>query len=87
MVTEVLNKISVIRQNLVIICATRGGLKSGGAFHQKLVIICATRVGANLGFLAFTISVLRQKVVIICATRAGANLCVLAFKSGYYIKN
>ena len=50
MVTEVLNKISVLSQNLVIICATRAGVKSGGAFHQKLVIIFATRVGANLGF-------------------------------------
>ena len=79
-VAEVLHKISVLRQQLVIIFATRAEAKSGGAFRQKLVIICATRVGANLGVLAFKISVLRQKVVIICATRAGANLRVLVLK-------
>ena len=85
--TEVLHKISVLRKKLVINCASRAGVKSDGVFRQKLVIICATRVGANLGVLAFKISVLRQKVVIICATRAGANLRVLAFKSWYYVKN
>ena len=37
-------------------------------------------VGANLGILAFKISVLRQKLVIMCATRAGEILSILAFK-------
>ena len=49
MVTEVLHKISVLRQQLVIIFATRAEAKSGGAFHQNLVIICATRAGRNIG--------------------------------------
>ena len=44
-----------------------------------MVIICATRAAADLGLLAFKISVLRQKLVI-CATRAGAILGELVFK-------
>ena len=36
--------------------------------------------GANLGVLAFKISVLRQKLVIIFTTCAGAKLGVLGFK-------
>ena len=53
MVTEVLHKISVLRQNLVIICATHAGAKLDvlafkiSGLRQKLVIICATRAGAN----------------------------------------
>ena len=49
-------KISVLRQKLVIICATRAGANLGilaakiSVFRPKLVIICATRAGANLGF-------------------------------------
>ena len=38
--------------------------------------ICVTRDEANLGVLAFKISVLRQKLIIICATHAGLNLDV-----------
>ena len=42
-------KISILRQKLVIICATRAGANLGvlvfksSALRQKLVIICATR--------------------------------------------
>ena len=35
---------------------------------------------ADLGVLAYKISVLTQKLVILCATSAGANLDNLAFK-------
>ena len=46
--------ISVLRQRLVIICATRAGAYLGvlalkiSALRQKLVIICDTLSGANL---------------------------------------
>ena len=45
--------------------------------HSFNSLSCA---GANLGVLAFKISVLRQKLVIICATRAGAKFGILAFQ-------
>ena len=46
-------KIGVLRQKLVIICATRSGAKLGvlefkiSVLSQKLVITFATRAGAN----------------------------------------
>ena len=49
-------KISVLRQKLVIICATRPGAILGvleckiRVLGQKLVIICATHAGSNLHF-------------------------------------
>ena len=58
-------QISVLRQNLVIICASRAGANLGvlafkiRVLRQKLVIICATRAGANFRVLAFKVSVLR----------------------------
>ena len=49
-------KISVLRQKVVIICATRAGANLR-VLPQKLVIICATRAGANLDVLACKLSV------------------------------
>ena len=49
----------VLRQKLVIICATRAGANLRVlefiiiVLRQTLVIICATRTGAKLGVLAF----------------------------------
>ena len=60
-------KFSVLRQILIIICATRAGVKLGvlafkiRVLRQKCVIICATRAGAYLFVLAIKIRVLRQK--------------------------
>ena len=49
-------KISVLREKLVIICASRAGANFG-VLRQQLVIICATRAGTNLGVLSCKISV------------------------------
>ena len=57
--------ISVLRQKIVIICATRAGSNLGiltckiSVLRQKLVNICATRAGAIFDVLACRISVLR----------------------------
>ena len=52
-------------------------IESATTPHSFNSLSCA---GANLGVLAFKISVLRQKFVINCATCAGAKLGVLALK-------
>ena len=63
--------ISVLRQKLVINCATHAEANLGvlafktKVLRQKLFIICATRAGANLLVLTFKIRVLRKKIVII----------------------
>ena len=80
-------KISVLRQEFVIFVPVVRQqfyaiyrLSGINILRQKLFMLsCA---GANLGVLAFKISVLRQKLVIICATRAGAKFSILAFKIG-----
>ena len=52
-------------------------IESATTPHSFNSLSCA---GANLGVLAFKISVLRQELVIVCATRAGVNLGHLAFQ-------
>ena len=74
-------KISILRQKLVIFCATctRAILSvlacKISALRQKLVITCATRARANSGILACKIGVLCQKLV-----RVGPKIYVLALK-------
>ena len=57
-------KIYMLRQKLIIICATYAGRNLSVELFKIIIFkneICATPAGANLGVLSLKISVLRQE--------------------------